>query len=794
MKKSLVLLSLFCTLLAIMACMVGQAAAQQNATQTVQASMANIWTARAGDIDAIVQDTTARLSTYTGPAAQSLADDLRAARSEFLRLSSLYQISRGHPTEQLTLVQQMRTVQQRIKKRFAPLESIADTITARLEEITALQKDLGDISQGMDADAIAPATTEDTGLNAYKRSLNEAKKTLTSAAAKLRTILTPARTIIARFDQDIANIEDNLGSVWESYYTTPSGISLDALVSIPAQLTDWVSSLNSRMVFAYPQSNQEWAGAAIQFAIAALGMSLLAYLALQGAHRLPDPWRTSLKTALKHSWVGITLGLSILLASANRYGGIYFGFVLIGSLILIAGVASLSWRLRIAAIPSLEDEPSPLRRLYLPAAFGVFMLFSDLPLHVLAVLWAVVMLTFLGAIHTGNRTHKNEDVTPLLERIFYGSTVGFGYASLLGALGGFARLAILLFVFHFALFNIITLGSALAGLASILAEKLFGKNDMPVRKALTEAVGIPLAWLFSLLCALPWLWAVPGARYVITHALSANYTVGEASFDFSKLLFILLLFFLFRSFIDLSKTSLEHLPERLPSMERGVIPPLRTLITYALWVIFAIIALGQVGVDFTSLAVVAGGLSVGIGFGMQNVFNNLVSGLMLIFGRSILVGDYVEVAGASGTVRAINIRSTIIETPERAHVYVPNSAIMSGQLTNWTRNSRIVRRTLNIGAAYGSDTALVMRLLLQAAEEQRHILKTPAPVVYLNNFGDSSLDFSMNVFIDDFNNAASAMSGLRLTVERLFNEHGIDIPFPQMALHMPAASDADNTR
>jgi small-conductance mechanosensitive channel len=137
-------------------------------------------------------------------------------------------------------------------------------------------------------------------------------------------------------------------------------------------------------------------------------------------------------------------------------------------------------------------------------------------------------------------------------------------------------------------------------------------------------------------------------------------------------------------------------------------------------------------------------------------------------------------------VRAINIRSTIIETPERAHVYVPNSAIMSAQFTNWTRNSRIVRRTLNIGAAYGSDTALVMRLLLQAATEQRHILKTPAPVVYLNNFGDSSLDFSMNVFIDDFNNAASAMSDLRLTVERLFSGHGIDIPFPQMALHMPA--------
>jgi small-conductance mechanosensitive channel len=165
-----------------------------------------------------------------------------------------------------------------------------------------------------------------------------------------------------------------------------------------------------------------------------------------------------------------------------------------------------------------------------------------------------------------------------------------------------------------------------------------------------------------------------------------------------------------------------------------------------------------------------------------------VSGLILIFGRTILVGDYVDLAGVSGTVKAINIRSTTIETPERALVYVPNSSVMSSHFSNWTRLSRMVRRSLSIGVAYGSDTALVSKLLLEAAGRQAHVRKTPPPAVYFTDFGAHSLDFTLNVFIDDIDSSVSALSSIRFEMEKAFSAHGIEIPFPQLSLHMPDAA------
>ena len=749
-------------------------------------SLSQIWNTRASDVSTLL-DEAATLQTAGEALAEPLSANVQAARNQFARLSSLYQASRGHPTEQLTLVQQMHNLQQSLKKNIAPLEDIAAAVNKRLEEIVSLQNSMQAAAKESAADGVREQVS-DAGaqaLNNYSRILDQAKKTLAPAAARLSNILAPSKATLARIDQSIAEIEGGLVGVWEDYYVTPSDNTLDALASTPVLLGDWVSSLDARMGFAYPQSAPEWMDALKSFFAAALVMAILAVFVVRGGRTLPDRWKGAVEGVIKGAWVWAGLGLSILSASTNQYGGVYFAFVLSGSLIIIAGVAALTWRLRIAVLPELESEPSPLFRLYLPAAVGVLMLFSDLPTRILGIVWGMVMVAFAARIFSMNKRLREEGVLPLLERLSYSCSLAFGLGSLLVAVAGYARLAILVFMVLFALVNTILLGSALMALFDMLADRLFSKTTKPVRNAVAQAIGIPAAWVLSLICTFPWVWAVPGARYLLEHLMSMDYTVGEATFDFSKLLIIALLFFLFRSFVSLGRASLEHLPDRLPSMECGVIPPLRTLMTYGLWALFGIVSLGMLGVNFTSLAVVAGGLSVGIGFGMQNIFNNLISGLLLIFGRTILVGDYVDVAGASGTVRAINIRSTTIETPERALIYVPNSSIMAGQVTNWTRNSRVVRRSLNIGVAYGTDTELVATLLLQAAKAQEHILQFPKTAVFFSNFGDSALNFTLNVFIDDFDNATSVMSNLNFAVEKLFTEHGIDIPFPQLTLHVP---------
>jgi small-conductance mechanosensitive channel len=572
--------------------------------------------------------------------------------------------------------------------------------------------------------------------------------------------------------------------IWEAYYLTPSEITWRALLSTPTLLADWAVALKGRLSFAYPQSSEEWLGSLRAFLAAACVMALLGWFGRRGADRLPERWRRACALILRSSWVLVSLGMAVLSAAGNRSGGIYFGFVLLGSLILVAGIASVSWRLRIAVLPSLEKKPSPLAPLYAPAALGMFALFSDLPARILGILWGVTMVAFLFALFRRKRPVRSERSSlPLLESFSHGCAFYLGLGSLCVALAGYARLAILLFMFLFALVNVLILGNALNGLLNTLENRFFFRKKAPVRRAVAEAVSRPAPWLLALLCAVPWLWAAPGAFSLLRHILAANYTVGEASIDFSLILILILLFFLVRSFIRLGQTSLDHLPERMPYIEPGVIPPLRNVFRYGVWTLFALCCLALFGVDFTSLAVVAGGLSVGIGFGLQNLFSNLVSGLMLIFGRTILVGDFVEVAGAKGTVRAINIRSTTIETPDRALIYVPNSAIMSGQFVNWTRSSRMVRRSLSVGVAYGSPTGLVTELLVRAAAEHPHVVSSPAPVVYFHNFGDNALEFQLFFVVDDFDNAAVTLSDVRLSVDRLFSEHDIEIPFPQITVH-----------
>lgn len=753
-------------------------------------SLAQIWSARSSDVSTLLEEAVT-LQSAAEDLAKPLSAGAQAAQTQFARLSSLYQASRGHPTEQLTLVQQMHNLQQSLQNRIAPLDEISTSINKRLAEIASLQKGLQDVAKKSAADGVpdSAADADSQALRKYSELLERARKTLAPATVRLDSILAPAKGTLARINQSIAEIEKGLVGVWEDYYLTPSDNSLDALASTPLLLGDWVSSLDARMGFAYPQNIPEWMDVLKSFFAAACIMIALGFLGLRGGQALPERWNHAVAGVIRGSWVWVGLGLSMLSASTNQHGGVYFAFVLAGSLIIIGGVAALSWRLRIAVLPELEKEPSPLFRLYVPAAVGVLMLFSDLPTRILGIVWGLTMVAFSVKIFTMNKRLREDGGLPFLECLSYNCAFWFGMGSLVVALAGYARLAILLFMVFFALINTILLGSALMALFDMLADLVFSKTTKPVRNAVAQAAGIPVAWILSLLCTVPWIWAVPGARYLLEHLMSMDYTVGEATFDFSKLFVIALLFFLFRSFVSLGRASLEHLPDRLPSMEKGVIPPLRTLVTYGLWTVFGMISLGMLGVNFTSLAVVAGGLSVGIGFGMQNIFNNLISGLMLIFGRTILVGDYVDVAGASGTVRAINIRSTTIETPERALVYVPNSSIMAGQVINWTRNSRIVRRSLNIGVAYGTDTQLVANLLLQAAKEQDHVLQFPKSAVFFSNFGDNSLNFTLNVFIDDFDNAMATMSNLNFAVEKLFAENNIDIPFPQLTLHVPGPEE-----
>ncbi len=217
---------------------------------------------------------------------------------------------------------------------------------------------------------------------------------------------------------------------------------------------------------------------------------------------------------------------------------------------------------------------------------------------------------------------------------------------------------------------------------------------------------------------------------------------------------------------------------------RGVPFAISAVVKYGIVTLGFILAVSAMGMGMDKITILLGALGVGLGFGLQNVVNNFVSGLILIFERPIQIGDSVEVGSVKGSVKRMGIRSSTIRSFEGADITIPNGTLLSDALTNWTMSDRTRRIEVSVGVAYGSDPDKVIEILRKAMDGQEGLLEQPEPQVLFTGFGESSLDFVLRAWVADNDEFVKIRSRVALAVNRLLEAQGIEIPFPQRDLHL----------
>lgn len=441
-------------------------------------------------------------------------------------------------------------------------------------------------------------------------------------------------------------------------------------------------------------------------------------------------------------------------------------------------------------------------RLWAAGAFLAFARLSNLLPYGTPLQRVIMLLATLGMSVLLYQTWKSIRSHPALEG-WHGRKgiavilAGFGGLVGIGALGNAAgALDLSSFIIdavvraYLAGLALLTLALVLRDLVTVLLSTRAPQRLRSVRYH-TGTIAASIRKGIAITAGLLWVWAALAAFQltgvllnIVDAILGASLEIGELTISVFTILIIAFSVWIAVYASRLTRFFLDQ--DVLPRLDlpRGVPGAISTGTHYLIIAAAVLFGTAAAGIDFTRLAILVGALGVGIGFGLQNIVNNFISGIILLFERPIQVGDHVQIGSLMGAVKRIGIRASTVRTYEGSEVIVPNGDLISGQLINYTLSDRARRLEVRVGVAYGSDVDQVQSVLLEAIRAVDKVLEDPKPMVLFLGFGESSLDFRVLFWIADFDFSLGTGSDASVAIHKALTSAGIEIPFPQRDLHL----------
>ncbi len=348
---------------------------------------------------------------------------------------------------------------------------------------------------------------------------------------------------------------------------------------------------------------------------------------------------------------------------------------------------------------------------------------------------------------------------------------------------------------YFAIYFYNTANIAIAGLFEFIIYGKWTERYKSISKN-REKLAHKIALFLNLLTFLLWLYTIValfGFREQTASAIVAvwnfGFKAGTLDVTLGNITLFVFVLWLSLRIAKITQTVLEEDILARFHLERGIPESIATLVKYTIGIIGFFIAAGAAGMKMNNLAFIFGALGVGIGFGLQDIINNFISGLILLFERPIHIGDNISVGELEGVVKHIGIRSSIIQAYDRSEVVVPNGKLISNELINWTLSNEMRRLEIRVGVAYGTDPLRVMEILKECALSHPEVMKDPPPYVWFQEFGNSSVDFRLLFFYPRFSGGMTVRSEVAAAIVQAFEKNNITIPFPQMDVYIKEAME-----